>query len=123
MAADQVQITKTYREDHWVVRVEMLPAEGGVLPLDVFTHENTGTTTLGKYVGVCSVDELQRFQAWAGAQIRKFGNRYVRYRIAEIHLQPGTDPARTISIIRENLASLRTAISLGTQSTTIYPIT
>lgn len=122
MAADQVQITKTYREDHWVIRAEVLPVADGILPLDVFTHENTGTSTLGKYVGVCSLEELQRFQAWAGQPIRKFGNRYVRYRIAEFHLSPGTAPEQSISILRQNLASLRAALTIGTQSTTIYPI-
>lgn len=122
MAADQVQITKTYRDDHWVVRAEVLPVENGVLPLDVFTHENTGTTTLGRYVGVCSLEELQRFQVWAGEAIRKFGNRYVRYHIAEIHLLPGTAPDGTITIIRQNLASLRASLLVGSESTTIHSI-
>ena len=91
--------------------------------MDVFIHENTGTATLGNYVGVCSVEELQRFQAWSGQVIRKFGNRYVRYRVAEYHLPPGVDPERSIAILRQNLANLRTSLLSSRETSTIYPIT
>lgn len=121
-AADQLKITRIYRDDHWVIRAEMLPVTNGAVPLEVFIHENNGTAQLGKYVGICSMEELQRLQVWTGSTIKKFGNRYVRYRTAEIHLPKGQDPAPAVAIIRQNLASLRVALLSSAESSTVYPI-
>lgn len=124
MANNQVKFTKSFQEGHWVIDAEMIAGDASsVLPMDVFTHENTGTATLGNYVGVCSLDELQRFQAWQGAVIRKFGNRYVRYRTANIQLDPGVDPDPVISVIRQNLSSLLKELTAAGQTSNVYDIT
>lgn len=120
--ADEVRVTKSYREDRWIVSVEVLPTEGGVLPPDVFIHENTGTAQLGNYVGVCSREELQRLQKWTGSVLKKFGNRYVRYYKAEYALPPGVAPDQSLAIIKNNLASLRKSLLQNLDDTSILQI-
>lgn len=119
---DKVQITKTFRDDHWVVHAEVIPVDGGVLPAAVFIYENDGSSTLGVYWGVCSIEELQRLKVWTGEVIRKFGNRYVRHNVAELHLTPGTLPDGTINLIRRGLSSLRNELISGAESSTVYAI-
>lgn len=120
--ADNVVITKTYREDHWVVSAEIVPDPGNVLPPEVFIYENKGSVDLGQYQGVCSFEELQRLRVWTGAVIPVFGNRFVRYSRAESHLLPGANPDTTVSIIRSTLATLKQELLAQAETSQIYPV-
>lgn len=120
--ADNVIITKTYREDHWVVSAEMQPDPLNVIPDNPFIYENLGTSELGPYQGVCSFEELQRLRVWTGEIVPVFGNRFVRYSKAESHLLPGADPDRTVSIIRSSLASLKQELLSKAETSQIYPV-
>lgn len=76
MMAANLIVTTELQEDTWAVTVKVDPASD--IPGDIFFFENTGTPTLGPYVGVCSLDEYRRFSLWQGAVIPVFGNRYLR---------------------------------------------
>lgn len=119
---DSVSITKTYRDDHWVISAEIVPDPDNLLPASVFIYENVGTTALGAYQGVCSFEELQRLREWSGQIIPIFGNRFVRTNLAESHLSPGADPDRTVAVIRSGLASLKAELVASGQSSAVYPV-
>ena len=120
--ADSVLITKTYRDDHWVVSAEIVSDPANVIPDNVFIYENNGTSSLGAYQGVCGFDELQRLQVWTGSVIPVFGNRFVRYSRAESHLLPGADPDATVTILRSSLAALKQEILVKGETSTVYPL-
>lgn len=119
---DDVKITKIFRVDHWFVRAEFLHPTQGVLPSHIFIYENTGTTTLGVYWGVCGLEELQRLQEWSGVAVQKFANKFVRHDVAEIHLTPGTAPDVTISLILRGLKNLKDAIVAASESSSVHLI-
>lgn len=119
---DDIKITKSFIVDHWFVKAEFLHPGEGVLPESVFIYENTGTTELGSYWGVCSIEETQRLQEWSGVVIQKFANKFVRYNVAEVHLTPGTAPDVTIALIVKGLKNLRQAVLASADSSSVYPI-
>lgn len=120
--ADNVVITKTYRDDHWIVSAELIVNPLNVLPQDVFIYENRGTSSLGPYQGVCSFEELQRLRVWTGEAVSVFGNRFVRYSKAESVLLPGADPDKTVSVIRTTLASLKQELLSQSETSQIYTV-
>ena len=120
--ADQVNIKKSYREDHWVVTAEIIQDPANVLPQAVFIYENKGTLELGLYQGVCSFEELQRLQVWSGQIIPVFGNRFVRHTIAESHLSQGGNPDRTVALIRAGQHSLKQELLVVSEDSYIYPV-
>ena len=120
--ADNVVISKQYRDDHWVVSAEIVPDPGNTLPAAAFIYENKGSTELGPYQGVCSFEELQRLQVWSGQVIPVFGNRFVRTNRAEAHLSSGGDLDRTVSLIRLGLSNLKAELASQAESSSIYPV-
>lgn len=120
--ADNVVVTKTYRDDHWVVSAEVVSNPLNVLPANVFIYENMGTSDLGSYQGVCGFDELQRLQVWSGVVTPIFGNRFMRYYRAESHLLPGADPDRTVSLIRAGLSRLKQELLASSETSQVYPV-
>lgn len=117
---DSVQVTTELSGDTWLITASVTP--GGVLPLDIFTYENTGEAQLGRYVGVCNLNELKRLQVWQEVSIPKFGNRFVRTNQAKINLSLDSDPSVTVNLIVATAKTLKTEIMAAASTTTVYPI-
>ena len=64
------------------------------LPVDIFMYENTGTE-LGDYQGVCTLEEYKRLQSYIGADIPIFGNKFLKWNQAIVHIpfSAGIDPS------------------------------
>lgn len=77
---------------------------GGTLPKDIFIYENTGTNTLGSYIGICNMSEYQRLQTFIGNQIPKFGNKFVKYHEGRVTLA-STDDTQKIIMHMTNTAT------------------
>lgn len=118
--ANQVDTLIRLVDDHWEVTAEVAP--GGTLPLEVFTYENTGDSTLGGYYGTCSVEELGRYQIWQGNPIPLFGNRFVRHGQAKIVVSLADDPKQVVATIIKNLTSLSLAYQSRGEISETYTI-
>ena len=119
---DQVQITKSYRSDHWVVSASLLPSEDSTLPDAVFIYENIGAPYLGPYYGVCSFEEVQRLKVWSGEETPIFGNRFVRHSVAETHLSPGADPDVAVAHILASIKALKRDMDRGSDVSQVYEV-
>lgn len=121
----QLSITTQLIDDHWVITATVVP--GSYLPAAIFMYENTGTTQLGTYQGVCAESELLRMQVWTGVAIPQFGNRYVRYTEAKIILDTSTSTQTDVSNAILNLTNttqqLSTALQASASTTTVVNIT
>lgn len=118
--ADSITLTTELQGDSWSITGSVTP--GGVLPAEIFVYKNTGTVTLGPYVGVCKLSELQRIQIWAGVAIPKFGNKFVRSDQAKITLPVSEDPSLVTFNIINTAKALKTEMLAASSSTTVYPI-
>jgi hypothetical protein len=82
------------------------------LPGDIFLYLNTGTTTLGEYQGVCSIDEMARTQVFnPSVAIPIFGNKFVRYNTAKIVLGLTDDYNLTVTRLKTSIKALSVSIS------------
>lgn len=118
--SSNLEITQNIEGDNIVVTATVLP--GSFLPAEIFVYENTGTTTLGDYYGVCDKDELTRFQVWTGVAIPKFGNKFVRFGSAKIVLDLQADVDRVVANITKTATDLSTALKTASSSTQIVNI-
>lgn len=116
----QLQIVTQLTGDQYVITASVLP--GGYLPQNIFLYQNTGTTTLGLYYGVCNTDELTRFQVWSGSAIPLFGNAFVRYNQAKIIVNVQQQATGIISNIQTGVQQLSTAMQLAANSSQIITI-
>lgn len=87
--SDSLSITAGAQPEGWVITANLV--NNTILPSQIFLYENTGTSTLGRYVGVSTVAQLGRYQIWQGIPIPSFGNAYVRHDQAKITLPLGDD--------------------------------
>lgn len=102
-----------------VVTVTVQP--GSNLPLDIFAYENTGSTELGKYIGVVDLEEYGRLRTFVGDSIPTFANRFVKYTQAKIILDIDTDPTNVIDHVVETSKNL--LFSINNAPTTVQTIT
>lgn len=107
-----VSITSGVQGNNLVVEAHLVtPAD---IPLDVFLYENTGTATLGAYMGVANLQDYQRIQVWTGAEIPVFGNKFVKHTQAHIILPLTVSAASVTSILKAGLTQFRTEyLALG----------
>lgn len=98
-------------------------APGGILPPDVFTYANTGTSTLGEYFGVVSILDMPRLQVWTGVAIPIFGNGFVRYSQANIQVPSTEDVNVVITRLISSIQNLSTAFKAVQTTTRIVQIT
>lgn len=100
-------------------KIEILASvvEGGTLPKDIFIYKNTGTSTLGYYVGVCDIDEYRRLQTFTGEVIPMFGNQFVKSTQAKILLDITDDPNTIVKHLTNTITFLSFAL-LNSASTT-----
>lgn len=119
--SSSLQIIQNVGSDgNWQITANVLP--GGTLPLDIFIYENTGTTTLGQYVGVCNLDEYQRLQTFTGTAIAVFGNRFVKYTQGVIPDCPTNDLVQATTCIENEVKALSLAFTNASSSTLIINI-
>lgn len=120
----QLQITTQLIEYNWVITATVLA--GSFLPPDIFMYENTGTTTLGQYQGICGQAELLRLQIWTGTALPPFGNKFVRYSQAKIIVDTNENPKFNPQTVVDNLTftatQLTTALQAAASSTQVVTI-
>lgn len=119
--SSSLNVTKTLTTDGWVITGTITP--GGTLPVEIFSYENTGTTTLGAYAGVITPLDLARLQIWVGSIIPIFANKYVRYGIATINITDGSNPDSVITAFKASVQRLSTAYQAIATSSSVYSIT
>jgi hypothetical protein len=95
---------------------------GGSLPLDIFVYENAGNGTLGKYIGVCDIDEYQRIQPFTGANVPVFGNRYLRYTSVKILIDLNNDTTKVTDNLTNTVKNLSTGFANAATTTISVPI-
>lgn len=117
--SSQLQITTQLVNDIWAITATVMP--NGTLPTNIFIYENTGTTNLGDYIGVCNISELTRLQVWSGAALPIFGNKFVRYGQAKINISIQED----LNSVIQNLINTATLLSkeIQTQGNTTQTVT
>lgn len=118
--ASSLSFNTQLTQDKVEITCSVMP--GGTLPQDIFIYENTGTTTLGNYIGVCNLDEYQRFQTFSGTKIPKFGNKFVKYTEAKVTIGLTDDPNIVINHISNTASFLSFAMSNPTSTTKIVNI-
>lgn len=110
---------------HKVLTLNLLQVDGAYpnLPGEIFVYENTGTTALGAYVGVCNLDELSRLQVYsASAAIPKFANKYIRHNTAKILLGLTEDHTPYITKVTAAINLLSAEMKLKTTASSIVYI-
>jgi hypothetical protein len=108
--SSQLQITTQLNNSTWVITATVL--SGGTLPQNIFVYCNTGTTTLGNYIGVCNISELTRLQVWSGAALPVFGNKFVLSNQAKINISIQEE----LSSVTQNLINTATLLSQEIQA-------
>lgn len=119
--ASSLQINTQLTDTGYTVTASL--AAGSILPPDIFTYVNTGTTTLGDYFGVVAILDLPRLQVWTGAAIPVFGNGYVRYSQAVIHVPITVDVNSVITLLITSVQNLSTAFKAAQTTSRIVQIT
>lgn len=118
--SSRLQITTSLTDDGYLVTAQLLP--GSSLPDNIFIYTNTGTTDLGTYQGIVTLDDIARMQIWNGTAIPTFGNKYVRYNQAKIQVSLGTDVKSVISVLTQNITNLSSAFQAQSTSTQVISI-
>lgn len=119
--SNSLSITTSLTTNH---KVEILASvvAGGTLPQDIFIYENTGTSQLGYYVGICNVEEYQRLQTFTGEVVPVFGNKFVKSTQAKILLDVLDDPNQVIKHITNTATFLSIALLKSSSVTQIITI-
>jgi hypothetical protein len=114
-----LNITTTLVENEFVV--EAIIASTGDIPTDIFMYENTGEG-LGDYQGVCTIDEYKRMQTFNEDPIPKFGNKFIKYTRAIIHLPLTYDVSALRTKITNDVKAFKTAFITAESNTQVIPI-
>jgi hypothetical protein len=110
----QIQINTLLEDDHWTITATVV--EGGYLPPDIFIFQNTGTSELGVYWGVCALSEYVRLQTWTGTPIAQFGNRFVKYTQAKIIIGTSNHTQEDVTNAINHLTTTAHQLSIAMQS-------
>jgi len=92
---------------------------------NVFIYQNTGTTTLGLYMGVANIQEMTAYQVWTGTAIPIFANSYVLSNTAVVNIvsmtpmQQQQAAQQVAQIIQQELEALVLAYTTPTQTSVI----
>lgn len=117
---DSLRINTTVQDSMWKVTASLEQRE--ILPEAIFIYENTGTESLGNYVGVCNFEELGRFTVWAGVPVKKFGNRFVRHSSAETLVPFTANLQSKIKHLTDCVSLLKTEISSQMNKTEVVSV-
>jgi len=118
--SDSITISTSLSGNSWIIEASVTSAT--VLPAEIFAYANTGTTTLGDYYGVCSFEELTRFQIWNSTALPMFGNKFVRTGQAKITVPISVDPAVVSANLISTATTLKAEITAKTNTSHVYII-
>ena len=118
--ADSITVSTSLSGNYWIIEASVTSAT--ILPSEIFAYANTGTTTLGEYYGVCSLEELTRFQIWNSQALPIFGNKFVRTSQAKITVPISVDPSVVSSNLISTATTLKTEIIAKTNTSHVYTI-
>jgi hypothetical protein len=118
--SSSLNITKALSTTGWTITATLTSSE---IPTAIFVYENTGTTTLGTYQGVVASLDLPRIQVWTGAALAVFGNKYVRYTTATIHVTSDADPDDVITGLKDSVQFFSTTFKAIQNSSQVLTIT
>lgn len=118
--ASTINVITELQGDHYLITATV--QAGGTLPREIFVYENSGSNTLGNFYGTCSVEELGRFQIFTGTAIPTFGNRFVRYQEAKIHVNLSDDPISVVNSLIKNVKLLSTTLQTKITTSANYII-
>lgn len=92
------------------------------MPKCVFVHENTGTSTLGKYLTVADTDELAKYPEWKGIAIPQ-GVSYIRASVFKIeNIDVSSDVDSVLKPVVQGLSNLRQSILSTKTGSKVYTI-
>jgi len=117
--SNTLTINTSIIDDHWEITGTM---SAGTLPAEIFIYSNTGSNTLGDFVGVCSLSELSRLQIFTGTTIPIFGNKFVRTNTISIVTPLSSDTTIIVSTIVSSVNLLSTAYKAKTNTTQVFTI-
>lgn len=120
MTTDAITVNIALSGDSWTITAQVTTPS--VLPAAIFIYENTGTTILGDYVGVCSFDELQRLQVWNSQALPVFGNKFVRSTQAKITVPISVDPSTVTTNLINTAKTLKAEMLANATSSRVYQI-
>jgi hypothetical protein len=118
--SDVITVTTALSGNSWTVTATVTTP--GVLPAEIFAYENTGTAALGNYVGVCSFDELTRFQIWNSQALPLFGNKFVRTSQAKITVPISVDTSAVVANLISTAKMLKAEITAKSDTSQAYSI-
>lgn len=116
-----ITVTKELDNEGLTITVEV--NDGASIPKDIFIIENTGTTEVGNYYGICGINDLTRMQVFNGSPINVFANKYLRYNQAKIKVNSASEADEVIAAIVSNITKLQDAYNTLKISTEIIQIT
>lgn len=113
--SSSLSINTSVVESEYVINAVLTSTD---IPVDIFMYENTGDG-LGAYQGVCTLQEYKRLQFYAGVDIPVFGNKFLRWNQAVIHVPLSSNITPT-SVSDKLVLDVRTfkTTYLATQSST-----
>lgn len=118
--ADKLDVSITQTPSFYEVRAVL--SEREKLPEKIFMYENSGTSTLGDYVAVCTPGDLSSRQEWTGSPIPTFGNRYVRAREAYVRTPDSDTAAEVAANILASVRRLKATYTEPPTQTTSYDL-
>jgi hypothetical protein len=116
-----LSVTKQLTSSGWVITAHLV--SGATIPLEIFVFNNLGTTQLGDYYGVLNAADINRIQIFTGTPIPAFGNNFVRYGTANIHIGQFDDPDQVITGLKASVQKFSTDFQAIQSSTQVFTIT
>lgn len=96
--------------------LEAFVTSTGDIPDDIFLYENTGSG-VGSYISVCLIQDYQRVQTYTGVDIPAFGNKYIKYNRAVVHIPLDRDPRLIKTKIIDDVKAFKAAYLAAKSST------
>lgn len=94
----------------------------GDMPDDIFMYENSGTSTLGDYQGVCTLSEYKSMQTFSGTPLPAFGNRFVKTNSLLMSFPLSTDAASIKAKVIADVKSFKAAYTAAATTTDVVSL-
>jgi hypothetical protein len=88
----------------------------GDIPTDIFLYENAGSG-LGQYQSICTLEDFSRVQTYVGTDIPVFGNKFIKYTQAVIHIPLDRDPRSIKAKLIKDVQNFKAAYLSAKSST------
>ncbi len=117
MSTLRLQFTTSLVDDHYELTAEVISSP---VSKDVFLFFNTGTDTLGEFVGVVDVDQLTQYPKWTGTPVPVFAVKFVRNHIATQSVSTSAEAEQWRTILEASVLSfLRELSTIETEVLTV----